>query len=634
MIPLLDRLRERKLVQWALAYLAGAWLLFQVLHTLSQTYGWPSALMRSVPVLLAIGLLVALVLAWYHGEKGRQRVSGPELLMLSGILVVGAVAVAFVGRRPLADSPRTVATGSPGAAALRPELAPAERSIAVLPLTNLSGDPEDEYFSDGITDEIITTLSGIHDLRVISRTSVMRYKDTEKSLREIADELGVTHVLVGSGQRDGERVRIRAQLIDAGTDTNVWAERYDRPLEDIFAVQSEIAEQIARALRANLTPADEARLQRPRTANLLAHEYVLRAREFIYRYNLRDNDAGLELLRQARELDSTYPDAYAVLSQAFTGRYWLVGNRRLLDSAVVAGQRAIALDSTLALGYRNLGWALDHRGNPEAAMEAHLQALRLNPGFSDGLANLHHFSFGSLDEAVRWWRPALETDPTNPNHFWHAGRGYLSLGMTARARELLERSIAFEPEFGWAHYHLALVSLQEGKHEEARAQIRQMLAITREHPRSLALAGLAAMAMQDFHSARAYFERGLSEAPSFERLHGSMGLVWILQQSGEVERAQVLVDRVAREFEQFWGGQPRRPQDFVNLARIRLLQGDREDAIRQMDTAVRQGWRVLHEEENPPILDSLRGDPRYDRLIAEVEADIARMRERVERQGW
>ncbi len=206
--------------------------------------------------------------------------------------------------------------------------------------------------------------------------------------------------------------------------------------------------------------------------------------------------------------------------------------------------------------------------------------------------------------------------------------------MTARARELLESSIAFEPEFAWARYHLALAFLQGGEHEEARAQIRQMLAITREHPRSLALAGLAAMAMQDFHSARAYFERGLSDAPAFEGLHGSMGLAWILQQSGEVERAQALVHRVTRAFEQFWGGQPRRPEDFINLARIRLLRGDREDAIRQVETAVRQGWRVLHEEGNPPILDSLRGDPRYDRLIAEVEADIARMRARVEREGW
>jgi TolB-like protein len=509
-----------------------------------------------------------------------------------------------------------------------------ERSIAVLPLTNLSGDPEDEYFSDGITDEIITTLSGIRDLRVISRTSVMRYRNTEKSLREIADELGVTHVLVGSGQRDGERVRIRAHLIDAGTDTNVWAERYDRPLEDIFAVQSDIAEQIARALEANLTPAEQARLARPHTANPEAHEYVLRAREFIYRLNLRDNDAGLALLRQTRELDPAYPDAYAVLAQAFTGRYWLVGDRRLLDSAVVAARRAIALDSALALGYRNLGWALDHRGDPEAAMEAHLQAVRLNPNLSDGLANLYHFSLGRLDEAVRWWRPALETDPTNTNHFWHAGRAYLSLGMTTRARELLEMSTAFEPSFTWAHYHLTLTFLLDGKPEQAKAQIQRMLAITREAPSALVFAGLAAMAMQDFHSARAYFERGLSDAPAFERLHGSMGLAWILQQSGDAERARALVQHVAREFEQFWGGNPRRPDDFNDLARIRLLQGDREAAIRQVEAAVRQGWRSLHEEANPPILDSLRGEPRYDRLMAEVRADVDRMRARVEREGW
>jgi eukaryotic-like serine/threonine-protein kinase len=195
-------------------------------------------------------------------------------------------------------------------------------------------------------------------------------------------------------------------------------------------------------------------------------------------------------------------------------------------------------------------------------------------------------------------------------------------------------STAFEPSFTWANYHLTLTFLLDGKPEQAKAQIQRMLAITREAPSALVFAGLAAMAMQDFHSARAYFERGLSDAPAFERLHGSMGLAWILQQSGDAERARALVQHVAREFEQFWGGNPRRPDDFNDLARIRLLQGDREAAIRQVEAAVRQGWRSLHEEANPPILDSLRGEPRYDRLMAEVRADVDRMRARVEREGW
>jgi TolB-like protein/Flp pilus assembly protein TadD len=633
MPSLLDRFRKRKLVQWALAYLAGAWLLLQVLHLLGATYAWPPLIMRSAPVLLAIGFLAALVIAWYHGEKGSQRVSGMELLMLSGILVVAAAAVAFVRGDPEAAAGRS-APAEPSAAALRPELAPLERSIAVLPLTNLSGDPEDEYFSDGITDEIITTLSGIRDLRVISRTSVMRYKDTEKSLREIADELGVTHVLVSSGQRDGERVRIRAQLIDAGTDTNLWAARYDRPLEDIFAVQSDIAQQIARALQATLTPTQQERLDKRPTTDLTAHDYVLQARHYLRHPIPRNIGIALSLFRRALELDPAYADASTGLAAASYWQYFLDGDRAWLDSAVVAAQRALSMDPEFTQGYVQLGWALDLRGEREAALEAHRRAVNISPNVSDGLANVYHFGFGRLDDAARWWGPVLRTDPTDAGMHWRAAWTYLHLGMFARARVLLERAVELQPETAWPRYHLALTHLLEGRRDEARTKIQRMLAVAGDDPSALLFAGHAAMALGDSSAARSYFEGGLTGAPDWNGAHGALALAWILQRSGETERARAFLRDAATRFERRWGGHPRRPEDYADLARIRVLEGDREAAIRALEAGVQRGWRILYERPNDPIFDSLRGDPRYDRLIAEVEADIARMRERVEREGW
>jgi tetratricopeptide (TPR) repeat protein len=315
-------------------------------------------------------------------------------------------------------------------------------------------------------------------------------------------------------------------------------------------------------------------------------------------------------------------------------RYWQTGDRKLLDSAVIAGRRTIELDPKFAEGHRNLGWALDHRGDRAASLQAHLRAVELSPNFSDGLATLYHWSFGRMDEAVRWWGPAIETDPTNANTYWHAGRAYLCLGMPARAREFFQKSVAFEPSFTWAQYHLALALLEEGKREEAKLQIQRMLAVSREDPSALTFAGLAAFAMDDHLAARGYFERGLQNAPAYERLHGTIALAWILQRAGEVGRAHELVQPAAREFEQFWGGQPKRPEDFVDLARIRLLQRNREEALRLLDAAVRRGWRFVHGQPNAPILESLRGHPRYDALVAEVHADIERMRARVAREGW
>ncbi|HEV2122232.1 MAG TPA: hypothetical protein VGW38_05595, partial [Chloroflexota bacterium] len=243
MASLVDRLKEHKLVQWALAYLAGAWVMLQVAGELRDTFAWPPVIVRAFTVLLAVGFLAALVLAWYHGEKGAQRVSGPELLMLTALLVIAGVAVAFVGRAD--ESPTATITGSADPPAAPMEIPADRESIAVLPFINMSGEQENEFFSDGITEDILTNLSQIRGLKVISRTSVMQYKGTQKSLRQIGEELGVGHVLAGSVRRAGDRVRISAQLINARTDEHLWAERYDRQLKDIFAIQSEIAEQIA-----------------------------------------------------------------------------------------------------------------------------------------------------------------------------------------------------------------------------------------------------------------------------------------------------------------------------------------------------------------------------------------------------
>jgi tetratricopeptide (TPR) repeat protein len=210
----------------------------------------------------------------------------------------------------------------------------------------------------------------------------------------------------------------------------------------------------------------------------------------------------------------------------------------------------------------------------------------------------------------------------------------LCLGMLARARELLGKSVAFEPSFTWAQYHLTSVFLREGNRERARVQMVRMLAANREDSSALTFAGLGAFAMEDLAAARGYLERGLEEAPAYARRHGTVGLAWILQRSGEEKRARELVETASRQFEEFWGGQPKRPEDFMDLARIRLLQGNREEALRLTETAVRRGWRFVYLQPNDPILGSLQGNRRYDALMAEVHADIQRMRARVEREGW
>jgi len=230
------------------------------------------------------------------------------------------------------------------------------KSIAVLPFENLSPDPENKYFSYGITEDIITQLSKIPELKVTSRTSAMRYQDSEKSVREIAQELQVASILEGSVRRVGNQVRITAQLVDAKTDEHLWAETYDREIEDIFAIQSDVAEQIASSLKVELSPEDRARIERKPTENLTAYDYYLKGRDQYYSYSREDNERAIEFFNEALEVDPDYALAHGGLADAYAQRWlWYGFGEEWLDSAIEESSKAVALDPDLAETYQAEG---------------------------------------------------------------------------------------------------------------------------------------------------------------------------------------------------------------------------------------------------------------------------------------
>jgi TolB-like protein len=628
-VSLLERLKERKLVQWALAYLTGAWLLLQVCGELRDTFGWRPVFVQALALLLAVGFLGALVLAWYHGEKGQQRVSGPELLMLAGIFAIAAALMTGLSRSTAAD-PAAARLETPPAGA-----GPAEPSIAVLPFKNLSSDPENEYFSEGMTDEILTTLAEVRGLRVISRTSVMQYKETTKPIRQVASELGVANVLEGSVQRTATRVRIQAQLIDAARDTHLWAHRYDRPIEDLFAVQSEIASEIAHALQSELTPAEKSRMERRPTADITAHDLVLRAREYFYRYTTRDNDVALGLFRRALDLDPRYVDAvigladtYRLKGQAFGG------GQAWEDSAVATARRAIALDPASARAYDALGWALNWEERDGEARAAYLKAIELNPDLTGGLADLYLHGYGRLDEALRLFKHALTVNPTDPILTDLTGWTYETLGMFEQARGYYERCIEIQPVYIQPYSRLLRVSLLMGRPDDAQAVVRRMLAGFGEVPPALFRAGDASVLMGNLVAARGFYERGIAASGGLGQLSltQNLPLAWFYQQAGEAARTREIIPRIASHPD--FSSPNKNPDTFARLARLRVLQGNKEDAIRQMEIAVRRGWRDYYLLPADPILRSLRGDPRFDRLMAELKAVVDGQRARVEREGW
>jgi serine/threonine protein kinase len=326
----------------------------------------------------------------------------------------------------------------------------AEKSVAILPFESLSGNKDDAYFADGIQDEILSKLSKVSQLRVISRTSVIRYGPTERrDIRAIANTLGVTNVVEGTVRRIGQRVRITTELIDASNDQTVWSETYDRDMTDIFAIQNDVAERIALALRGKLSRDEQATLQQKPTKNLAAYDFYLRGWALYQLYRQEDNEKAIDLFKQAMGLDPKFALAYTGLASAYVERVFRFhGEESWIDSAINLSRQAIALDPKEVRGYTELANALSFKDANQEAHEAIRKALELDP--NDWRANL--FASDDLagtrlyDQRYAYLRKSFAVNPTDthaPNSL-----GYLCwiAGDNEWAEKWLQRSIDLETD--------------------------------------------------------------------------------------------------------------------------------------------------------------------------------------------
>jgi TolB-like protein len=298
----LDRLRQRKIVQWALAYMAGAFALLQAADIIGQRFGWADGVLRGLIVVLAVGFLVALVLAWYHGERGAQRVTGIEVSLLALLLAIGGGIlwrVAASGRGAAAEGAAPGPVGSVLGSA----------STAVLPFVNMSADKANEYFSDGMTETLLNRLAQVPELKVAARTSSFTFKGTNADVRKIGAALGVASIVEGSVQQAGDTLRITAQLIRAVDGTHLWSRNYDRKATDLFAIQDEIAGSVTEALVGELLPKTKAILARGGTRDLAAYDDYTRGLEQININSFAANQKAEALMQQALRRDPQYVDA-------------------------------------------------------------------------------------------------------------------------------------------------------------------------------------------------------------------------------------------------------------------------------------------------------------------------------------
>jgi TolB-like protein/Tfp pilus assembly protein PilF len=369
------------------------------------------------------------------------------------------------------------------------------RSIAVLPLTNLSGDPGQEYFSDGMTEELIATLSKISALKVISRTSVMQFKGSKKPLREIAAALGVEGVIEGSVLRAGERVRITAQLINAATDTHLWAESYDRDPRDVLALQSDVARAVAGEVRAKLTPQEQTRLAGGRPVNPETYRLCLEGRHFLWTTATEEGlRKAVERFQRAIDLDPTYAPAYAGLALCYnTGGSR--GNKPAYESfpsARAAARRALELDDELAEAHAVLGQVVFQADWDWAGAERELQrAIGLDPSNSDvhGAYGFYLLSVGRTDSAVQEYRRALDLDPLTPGRTFNVGIALYYARRYDESITQLRKALELDPADVWTRMMLAWNYAHKHMYSEAMAECDKAVEASPEDPNVLGVCG-------------------------------------------------------------------------------------------------------------------------------------------------
>jgi adenylate cyclase len=401
--------------------------------------------------------------------------------ILVGVVVVLVLAVAvgiwqFYMRRPSVE---------PASVEKMAYQLPDKPSIAVLPFNNLSGDPEQEYFSDGITEEIIAALGSVPKLFVIARNSTFTYKGKPVKVQQVAEELGVRYVLEGSVKKSGDKIRITAQLIDALNGHHLWAKRYDRNLKDIFVVQDEITKEIITAMQVKLTEGEQARSAAKGTNSLEAYLKYLQARESLNKGNVESNALAKQLAEEAINLDPEYAWAYYIKAITHQNDVWFGTSKSPKHSWTKAKelfQKSIVLDDNFAEAYAYLGflYSMASPRQPDKAIPLGRKAVALNPNSATShlrLGKIFTFAY-RYEESIPEYKTAIRLNPMPPVlYFWSLGLSYGLMGQYQEAITWCEKAVRQEPDSFYAQLMMTVVYSWSGRDEDARAQAAEILRI-------------------------------------------------------------------------------------------------------------------------------------------------------------
>jgi adenylate cyclase len=591
-MSLFAELKRRGVIRVTLAYLAAAWVLIQVADTIFPAFGLPPTALTALIIVLAAGLIPALVLSWKleltasglqedagtSGDSGFSRRTARRFdLAITALLVVGIgyFAIDKFVLEPSRDAALFDRAHDEGRASAYSN-AYGEKSIAVLPFTNLSSDPEQEYFADGISEELLNLLAKVEGLRVISRTSAFSFKGSSEQVSSIAAKLDVATVLEGSVRKSGNRIRITAQLIDARNDSHIWSETYDRELEDVFAIQDEVAAQVVEQLSLRLA------IGAPQAAraNVQAYTLYLQARQIVATANQFEMHKARQLLEEALTIDPGYIDAMLSLSVV----HWYLrglaardGNREEENTQVEKFDEllseAMSADPDNATGNALMGW----------------RAM---------------FAGADLAVVARHFTVALDSDPRNADALGAARALFVVLGDFDLAVRVGEYQVRREPLDYWAHANLADALLKRGDIERAIAQFRAANLVSPDAEAARWKLGLALLINGDAEAALEQFEQ---EDP--KHTYGLQGKTMAYFDLGRFEEHQAAMAELERVAAGDWA---------YGLARAHAWLGNADSAFQYLELTRQQDPGTLQGDMTNPIFSKIKGDPRWLPFVESV----------------
>ncbi len=656
----ISELRNRHVFRAAFAYMVVSWLLVQVADLLLEAFAVPPWVFRSFIVLLAIGFPVALILSWFFEMTTAGLVRSADLpkmeaelnafrrylnpiiiSMLSAAVILFAIDKFGWINGPMEETPAIASKQ--------------HYSVAVLPFVNRSGYAESAYFVDGIHDDLLTMLAKIKALSVTSRTSVMRYRDSTKSIPEISAELGVNYILEGGVQRDGDQIRVNAQLIDTRHDDHVWAETFDRELstESVFAIQSSIARAIAAALNAELTSSDEHILDDIPTESLAAYDSYLLGRQGLLGFSPESYEAAVEHFETAIALDQSFAGAYAGLCQAHLGLYQYSSNIGYFNTAQTACDEALKIEADRTEVHIALGTLYRHHGDYQQAEDEQRQALASEPQNVEAMIELgtalalqnklreaektflqaeklqpehwpvHDALFGFYRQnddqpkryelAVKHALRVVELNPKNASAWNNLGTAYHSLQQFDAAEAAWDRVLELEPTRS-AYTNRGLQYFYEGRYADSAEMQTKAIELAPDDHRAWGRLAESYRAMGgNWEKQNAAYLTAIDLAEHMLQINDqdwrtSGMLATYYANTGQHEKAKTIA---AASLE----NSTRNPEALLYAALVYLATGEQELTLSTLEEMVERDDSYRNYAVQEPDFKALKGNERFDRLV-------------------